>query len=125
MRAASELGCCSPQKFPECHLECPFLMHWVYSVLLAISLIVSLPYWLLQMSRHGKYRTGLWQRLGRVPQTVKEQPGQRTIWVHAVSVGEVLAVGALVDELREGFPGRRIVVSTTTDTGQELARKRF
>ena len=47
------------------------------------------------------------------------------IWVHAVSVGEVLAVSGLVEEMKAGFPQHRVVVSTTTDTGQELARKRF
>ena len=47
------------------------------------------------------------------------------IWVHAVSVGEVLAVGGLVEKMRRGFPGFRVLVSTTTNTGQELARKRF
>ena len=47
------------------------------------------------------------------------------IWVHAVSVGEVLAVGGLVEEMRRSFPGFRVLISTTTNTGQELARKRF
>jgi 3-deoxy-D-manno-octulosonic-acid transferase len=47
------------------------------------------------------------------------------IWIHAVSVGEVLAVSGLLEEMRRGFPGHRVVVSTTTDTGQQLARKRF
>ena len=49
----------------------------------------------------------------------------RVIWVHAVSVGEVLAVSGLVEQMRRNFPGHRVVVSTTTDTGQELARQRF
>lgn len=48
-----------------------------------------------------------------------------SIWVHAVSVGEVLAVAGLVAELRKRFPSHRVVVSTTTDTGQKLARDRF
>ena len=47
------------------------------------------------------------------------------IWVHAVSVGEVLAVAGLVEELQRRFPQHRIFISTTTDTGQALARKRF
>jgi 3-deoxy-D-manno-octulosonic-acid transferase len=50
---------------------------------------------------------------------------KRVIWVHAVSVGEVLAVSGLVEEMRRCFPRHRVLVSTTTDTGQELARKRF
>ncbi|MGC2056943.1 MAG: 3-deoxy-D-manno-octulosonic acid transferase, partial [Candidatus Sulfotelmatobacter sp.] len=49
---------------------------------------------------------------------------ERVIWVHAVSVGEVLAVAGLVEELRRRSR-YRVVVSTTTDTGQALARNRF
>lgn len=47
------------------------------------------------------------------------------IWIHAVSLGEVLAVSGLVSEIRQEFPQHRVVVSSTTDTGQDLARKRF
>lgn len=47
------------------------------------------------------------------------------IWVHAVSVGEVLAVAGLVEELQRRCAACRIFISTTTDTGQALARKRF
>lgn len=99
-------------------------MYWIYSALLTIWLLVSLPYWLIQMSRHGKYRAGLGQRLGRVPPHVLNRNG-RSIWIHAVSVGEVIAVSGLVDRLREAFPEQRVVISTTTETGQKLARKRF
>ena len=99
-------------------------MYWIYSALLAISLIVSLPYWLLQMARHGKYRAGLGERLGAVPERLKTRACP-TIWVHAVSVGEVLAVSRLIDELKCHFPSYRVVISTTTATGQKLARTRF
>lgn len=99
-------------------------MYWIYSALLALSLLVSLPYWLLQMIRHGKYRAGLGERLGRVPGRI-EKPDRPTIWVHAVSVGEVLAVSRLIEALRTHCPSHRVVVSTTTDTGQKLARTRF
>jgi 3-deoxy-D-manno-octulosonic-acid transferase len=99
-------------------------MYWLYSTLLALGLLVSLPYWLLQGLRHGKYRAGLGERLGQVPARLGETPAP-AIWVHAVSVGEVLAIGGLVAELRRRFPQYRVVVSTTTDTGQKLARARF
>ena len=100
-------------------------MYLIYSALLAAGLLVTLPYWLMQTLRHGKYRAGLSERLGRIPQRLPTQPPQPAIWVHAVSVGEVLAVSGLVGELKERFPNYRIVVSTTTDTGQKLARRRF
>jgi 3-deoxy-D-manno-octulosonic-acid transferase len=102
------------------------LYSFLYSVALAVAMLVSLPYWLFQMTRHGKYRKGFGERLGQVPARLR-LPGEPepVIWVHAVSVGEVLAVAGLVDELQRRLPKHRIFVSTTTDTGQELARKRF
>lgn len=100
-------------------------MYAVYSALLAIALLLTLPYWLMQMSHHGKYRAGLWERLGKVPGRLAMRPEEPTIWIHAVSVGEVLAVIALVAELKRRHQYLRIVVSTTTDTGQKLARKEF
>jgi 3-deoxy-D-manno-octulosonic-acid transferase len=100
-------------------------MYLIYSALLAAGLLVSLPYWLLQRLRHGKYRFGLGERLGRIPRRLLAQPTQPTVWVHAVSVGEVLAISGLVAELKNRFSEHRVVISTTTDTGQKLAQTRF
>ena len=100
-------------------------MYLIYSALLAVALLLSLPYWLLQRLRHGKYRFGLGERMGKVPHRLLAPAASPTIWVHAVSVGEVLAISGLVAELKNRFPGHRVVVSTTTDTGQKLARTRF
>ena len=100
-------------------------MYLLYSALLAIGLLISVPYWLLQTLRHGKYRSGLGERLGRVPERLQEGTSRPTIWVHAVSVGEVLAVSGLVGELQRRFPQYQVVVSTATDTGQKLAYTRF
>ena len=100
-------------------------MYWLYSSLLAVALLISLPYWIFQMLRHGKYGAGLPERLGRVPDRLREQRAVPTIWVHAVSVGEVLAASELVTGLRHKFPQHRVLVSTTTSTGQKLAGERF
>jgi 3-deoxy-D-manno-octulosonic-acid transferase len=102
------------------------LYSFLYSVVLAVGMLTSLPYWLYQMARHGKYRNGLAERLGRSPARLR-LPGaeEPVIWVHAVSVGEVLAIAGLVEELLRRFPGHRILISTTTDSGQALARQRF
>src|SRR6476646_11797499 len=99
-------------------------MYLLYSALLAVGLLASLPYWMFGKRRHGKYREGLAERLGKVPPRLQPQSAP-AIWVHAVSVGEVLAVSHLVAELRRVFPGYRVVVSTTTATGQKLARQHF
>jgi 3-deoxy-D-manno-octulosonic-acid transferase len=99
-------------------------MYVFYSLLLACAALLSLPWWAVQMLRLGKYRSGLAERLGRVPARLNDaQPG--SIWVHAVSVGEVLAVSQLVNDLQKQHPTRQIFVSTTTATGQKLARQRF
>ncbi len=104
------------------------LSYFLYSVLLAVGMLLALPYWIFQMVRHGKYRKGFAERLGNVPARLglcAEKQSAPLIWVHAVSVGEVLAVAGLADELRLRLPQHRIVVSTTTDAGQMLARTRF
>lgn len=99
-------------------------MYFFYSLLLACAALLSLPWWVVQMMRLGKYRSGLAERLGFVPARLQDaQPG--SIWVHAVSVGEVLAVGQLISELQQKHPDQQIFVSTTTATGQSLARQRF
>ena len=98
-------------------------MYVFYSAALAVALLLGLPFWLVQMVRHGKYRAGLGERFGRLP--ARLMPAAGSIWLHAVSVGEVLAAAGLVNALRQRFPERRVVVSTTTFTGQKLARQRF
>ncbi len=98
----------------------------VYSAGLAGAVLLALPWWGRELRAGGKYREGLGERLGRVPrERLGRVPGRGTIWVHAVSVGEVLAVVPLVRALRAARPRSRVVVSTTTRTGQALARARF
>lgn len=98
-------------------------MYLLYSAVLAVALLLGSPYWIFEMLRHGKYRRGLSERLGSVPPGLLD--ARRSIWVHAVSVGEVLAVSELVLRLRAEFPEHRVMISTTTDTGQKLAAARF
>jgi 3-deoxy-D-manno-octulosonic-acid transferase len=96
-----------------------------YNVALVAGLVLSAPWWLWKMATTHKYRVGLWERLGRVPMRLKDARQTPAIWLHAVSVGEVLAVSRLVAELDAAFSGDRMLISTTTRTGQELAQQRF
>jgi 3-deoxy-D-manno-octulosonic-acid transferase len=96
----------------------------LYTFGLFVVLALGLPYWLLIMVVHGKYREGLSERLGWVPKRLREGDSRKTIWVHAVSVGEVLAAGRLVKELSASAGQYRVLLSTTTNTGQKLARER-
>jgi len=100
-----------------------------YNVALLAALAASLPWWLWRMATTHKYREGLRARMGRVPKNLvpaSVSADERSlIWLHAVSVGEVLAVTRLVKTLDAEFPGHAVAVSTTTRTGQALARERF
>jgi 3-deoxy-D-manno-octulosonic-acid transferase len=99
---------------------------FAYNVALLIGLVVSAPWWLWRMATTHKYREGLAERLGGVPERLRSDPDTRpVIWIHAVSVGEVLAVSRLISELDHALPGHRILLSTTTRTGQDLARQRI
>jgi len=123
----------------------------LYSLTLLLGLGVSAPWWVTRMLTTSRYREGLWERLGDVPsalrRAVRRFRNQRhVVWVHAVSVGEVLAATRLVAELEaalethisesrcgapgssvitSGAPGWVVAISTTTRTGQALARERF
>ncbi len=94
----------------------------LYNCGLAAAFLVALPYFLYKGSVTGKYFASFRERLGRLPANLN--PDRReTIWVHAVSVGEVLAARPLLARLKARFPERRLVLSTTTTTGQALARR--
>lgn len=99
-----------------------------YNLALLTALLASAPWWLWRMMTTHKYREGIKERLGEVPAVLARMRAQGeapVIWLHAVSVGEVLAVSRLVSEMDWAFPGYRLLVSTTTYTGQLLAKDRF
>lgn len=97
-----------------------------YSFGLLAAILIALPYWLPRLRRGGRYRAGLRERLGAIsPLLLKFVANRRTIWIHAVSVGEVIASSRLVELLEKFDPDMAVVISTTTRTGQELARRKF
>ena len=99
-----------------------------YNLALVSALAASAPWWLWKMATTHKYRTGMGERLGttsRIRSQLASDPTRPILWLHAVSVGEVLAVSRLVSELDSAFPQFRLLISTTTRTGQDLARQRF
>jgi 3-deoxy-D-manno-octulosonic-acid transferase len=105
-------------------------MYALYSLLTAAGLLLLSPYFLLRGLIQGKYLSNFPERLGwRFPKELRGAgstgPADASIWIHAVSVGEVLAVLPLAQQLRKKFPQRRLVVSTTTVTGQKIARERM
>lgn len=97
-------------------------MYFLYSLALSVLFFALLPYFAYQALVHRKYAGSFKERMGWLPiQLGSSGDGRETIWLHAVSVGEFLAARALIDKLQTGFPAYRLVVSTTTLTGQRLA----
>lgn len=102
-------------------------MYFIYSLLMSLAAILLLPYWVVQGLRHGKYFSNLRERLGLSFTSLAKLPAERpgAIWLHTVSVGEALSSVTLSRRLKERYPNRPLVVSTTTITGQALARERM
>ena len=99
------------------------LMYLLYSLLLTVGMILLTPLFVIDAFRTRKYITGLAQRLGRLPAI--NFHGHPVIWLHCVSVGETTAARPLVRALADRFPSYRLVISTTTITGQRVAKDIF
>lgn len=97
-------------------------MYFIYSLLFSLALLLFLPQFLYQALRHRKYITGLKQRFGFVPTSRGTRP---VIWLHCVSVGEVMAAKPFAQTLMTEYEDFDLVVSTTTVTGQRIAQDIF
>jgi 3-deoxy-D-manno-octulosonic-acid transferase len=97
----------------------------LYNALLLIAAVFAVPFYGAKMLVTGKYRRSLGPKFGRLaPETLSRmEEGTPRIWIHAVSVGEVTAAAPIAAALRSRFPGACLVLSTSTETGQAMARK--
>jgi 3-deoxy-D-manno-octulosonic-acid transferase len=98
-------------------------MYLLYSLLLTVGFLALLPWFAIDALRTRKYITGLRQRLGKLPAIASDD--RPLIWLHCVSVGETEAARPLVRALLARVSSYRLVISTTTVTGQRIARDAF
>ena len=95
-------------------------MHLLYSAAIVCYALSVSPRLLYEAVRHGKYVGTLRERWGHLPDGI-DPGGRPSIWIHAVSVGEVQAARTLIAGLRDRYPGHRLWLSTTTRTGRAVA----
>lgn len=102
----------------------PFLRGWltmgIYQPLFLVAFLVYSPLLLWRMLWDRRYRRGLRERMGGVPELLTDRD---VIWVHGVSVGEVKAARNFISLLRERRPDLQLVISSTTPNGHEVARQ--
>jgi 3-deoxy-D-manno-octulosonic-acid transferase len=100
-------------------------MYLLYNLLSVVVIAITLPLWVWRYYTTPKYKEGLRQRLGHLPdEVIADLRDRPCFWLHAVSVGETMAALGLVDALHRAYPELRVVFSTVTATGQRVARER-
>ncbi len=95
-------------------------MYVLYGIIYTLGFVLMLPVFVL---RSGKYASGFKQRFGFLP--AFDAKGKKVVWLHCVSVGEANAARVLTAKIKGRFPGYSLVVSTTTKTGQAVAKEAF
>ena len=100
------------------------MIRFFYNLLFPIALLFFLPGILVKMVRRGNYRHKFGQRFGFYDRALRDRLREGDlIWIHAVSVGEVMIALKLAEKLRELEPTLRVVLTTTTTTGFAIATK--
>lgn len=98
-------------------------MYLIYNILVLFLIVFCLPIILVALILTPKFRAGFFQKIGFYKNIDKN--GQKHIVVHAVSVGEVIAVEKFVKTLREEFPAEKIILTTVTKTGNAVANQKL
>jgi 3-deoxy-D-manno-octulosonic-acid transferase len=99
-------------------------MLWLYRILFLPVLLLSAPLYLRRMRRRGGYRENFRHRFGRLDALPAKAAGKKRIWLQAVSVGEMLAVGPLLEAWQRAGD-TEVFLTTTTSTGYRLAQERY
>ncbi len=98
-------------------------MLWLYRFFFVPALLIIAPRYLWRMRRRGGYRANFSHRFGGHPLLPATKPARRRVWFQAVSVGEMLAIGPILEALKRD--GVEVYLTTTTSTGHRLARDRY
>jgi 3-deoxy-D-manno-octulosonic-acid transferase len=99
-------------------LSASVIVRTLYNIVFAVGFILSSPYYFWRMRRRGNWREGFQQRFGHYDVKFKQAiTNRQTLWIHAVSVGEVGLCTQIIRALEPRLPNIKIVVSTTTTTG--------
>jgi len=99
------------------------MLRWLFNLAYLLAIAVTLPWWLYKAATTGKYRRGMWAKLtGKPPQLNDSKP---VAWFHAVSVGEALLLKPLLARFRAESPDVQCVLSTTTNTGYDVATEKY
>ena len=99
-------------------------MIWFYRILFIPLLVLASPYYIWRMLRRGGYSEGFIQRFGLFPALPPKTAGRRRIWIQAVSVGEIEAIGPLLQRL-QATGQTELILTTTTSTGYRIAQDRY
>ena len=99
-------------------------MRFLYTIIYLAALPLVVPWFAWRVLVKKKYRKSIRGMLGLHKPRPNPTKGE-TYWIHAVSVGEVNAAGAMIREIKQKHQDARIVLSTTTETGQDHACKCF
>ena len=98
-------------------------MAYLYNFAYLVVIILASPFLIVSSIRNGKYRQGWVAKfLGLVPRSRNDKP---CIWLHAVSVGEVNLLQPILTEISLKHPDWECVISTTTLTGMNLAKRKY
>jgi len=98
-------------------------MYLIYSILYSVAVILLLPFEYFKRPKEIR-KKWLRERFGRGPGASRKDGQDGVIWIHAVSVGEVMAATPLLKALKEKYPSKPVILSTVTDTGQKVANER-
>ena len=100
------------------------MLYRFYNLILTVCFVLLLPFLPVLWLSGRRFRRGFLQRLGFYPREILESLRvSRPIWIHAVSVGEVLVAKHLAGQLKRSFPGKKILLSTFTAAGNDVARQ--